>query len=101
MKFRYVGNPRDLLDLHPQITAFGLVFPLDQPIEVTDLRAVRKLKSNTHFEAVPGDEPVAETGADDAVATIAPEASPVAGEGFISTMPASPSPGARGSRRRG
>jgi hypothetical protein len=101
MKFRYVGNPRDLLDLHPQITAFGLVFPLDEPVEVMEPRAIRKLKSNTHFEAVPGDDPVAETGADDAVATIASEASPVAGEASMPSTTAPSSPVARGSRRRG
>jgi hypothetical protein len=101
MKFRYVGNPRDLLDLHPQITAFGLVFPLDEPVEVTEPRAIGKLKNNTHFEAVPGDETAAEAGADDAVATIASEASPIAPEVSMPSTAAPSSPVARGSRRRG
>jgi hypothetical protein len=100
MKFRYVGNPRDLLDLHPQITAFGLIFPLDEPVEVTEPRVIRKLKHNTHFEAVLSDDIVAESCLDDTVAATACEASPVAGEASMSSTPAPSSPVVRGSRRR-
>src|SRR5262245_34012329 len=100
MKFRYVGNPLDLKDLHPQITAFGLVFPLDESVEVTEPRAVRKLKNNTHFEAVSGDDLASEADADDAGATITHEAPPAASEDpVLTTAPLSPA--TRSSRRRG
>jgi hypothetical protein len=100
MKFRYIGNPRDLLDLHSEITAFGLTFPLDEPVEVTEPRAVRKLKNNPHFEAMPDGEREPETGADDAVATITPESSPAAPEASAPLGPPPSSPVPRGSRRR-
>lgn len=40
--FAYLGD-------HAETEVFGLLFPVNEPVEVTDPRAVRKLRNNAHF----------------------------------------------------
>lgn len=44
-KFAYIGD-------EPSVFAFGLTFPRDVPIEVTDTHALRKLPNHPHFRSV-------------------------------------------------
>ena len=48
MRFTYIGNPR-ARDDRGSMTAFGIEFPLNVPVEVTNETAIRKLSGNDHF----------------------------------------------------
>jgi hypothetical protein len=49
MHFKFVGNPNDARDNRGAIRAFGIMFPLNVSVDVTDERACRKLMGNGHF----------------------------------------------------
>ncbi len=68
MKFIFRSHPTERDD-RGEITAFGVHFPRNVPVEVTDEFAIRKLLGNSHFEAVPDDE-------DDDGEPVADEAAP-------------------------
>lgn len=51
-KFRFIGNPRDPKDSKASITFGGVVFPLGEPVEVTDEALLGKLRGNSHFSEV-------------------------------------------------
>lgn len=51
-KFRFIGNPRDPKDSRASITFGGVVFPLGEPVEVTDEALLGKLRGNSHFSEV-------------------------------------------------
>lgn len=40
--FAYLGD-------HAEIEAFGLRFPVNEPVEVTDPVVIKKLRGNNHF----------------------------------------------------
>lgn len=43
-KFIYIGD-------EPSVFIFGLTFPKDVPVDVTDAHALRKLPNHSHFQA--------------------------------------------------
>ncbi len=51
-KFRFIGNPRDPKDSRASVTFGGIVFPLGEPVEVTDDAVMAKLRGNSHFAEV-------------------------------------------------
>ena len=51
MKFIFRSHPTERDD-RGEITAFGVHFPRNVAVEVTDEHAIRKLLNNTHFEVV-------------------------------------------------
>lgn len=53
MQFKYIGNPY-ALDNRGEITAFGVRFPLNIPVDVESPHAIKKLMGNHHFAAVEG-----------------------------------------------
>jgi hypothetical protein len=49
MKFVYVGDSNDPKEALEDKTAFGILFPIGEPVEVTDEAIIAKLKGNSHF----------------------------------------------------
>lgn len=54
MQFKYVGNPHDMYDRRGGAVAFGIEFPLNIAVDVTNPRIIAKLMGNHHFVAVDG-----------------------------------------------
>lgn len=84
-KFRFIGNPRDPKDSRASITYGGLVFPLGEPVEVTDEAVAAKLRGNSHFAEVatrnrePKEEAVEVYGEDGPKRFVRPNAMPASG----------------------
>jgi hypothetical protein len=58
--FIFIGDPRDPHDMAMHLDAYGLRFPRNQPVEVTDEKIARKLSGNSHFRAANGATPAAQ-----------------------------------------
>jgi hypothetical protein len=54
MQFKFVGNPHDATDGRVSALAYGIRFPLNVAVDVTDSHAIRKLMGNGHFSIVDG-----------------------------------------------
>lgn len=53
MQFKYIGNPY-AIDNRGEVTAFGVRFPLNVPVDVESPHAIKKLMGNGHFAVVDG-----------------------------------------------
>jgi len=49
MEFKFIGNPRDARDDKGETRVFGIVFPRNVAVKVTDERICKKLLGNAHF----------------------------------------------------
>jgi hypothetical protein len=50
--FVYKGNPEDTRDSRGGINAYGIEFPLNVPVPVTDDKIAAKLSGNSHFQEI-------------------------------------------------
>jgi hypothetical protein len=55
LKLKFIGNPH-VVDNRSGVTAYGIYFPANVAVEVSDARAASKLALNSHFVVVPDDE---------------------------------------------
>ena len=54
MEFKFIGNPLDPTDNKGEVSFYGIRFPLNIPVKVTDPNQIKKLMGNNHFVIVDG-----------------------------------------------